>query len=161
MAAGATSFQFLYQRTEGFIDRATWLRASVPPVGIALVLTAIAWAIAPNQPRDLATQAFIDPRIIATHAYFIAYAFALMLCAVAEYFLSAKRFADRGKPGAFAGFAPFALLLAGAANWYQPRSEGYMPAALTYVFDMVVVGVIAWNIVELGVRGGRASSTDN
>ncbi len=105
----------------------------MPPVGIALALTAIACAIAPDKPRDLGTQAFVDPRIVATHTYFIAYAFALMLCAVAEYFVSAKRFADRGKPGAFAGLAPFALLLAGAANWYQPRSEGTMPAALTYV----------------------------
>jgi hypothetical protein len=155
MGSGETGFRFLYRQTEGFIDRATWIRASIPPVGVALALTAIAWAIAPDRPRDLATQAFIDPRIIATHAYFIAYAFALLICAVAEYFLSAKRFADRGKPAAFAGFAPFALLLAGAANWYQPRSEGYMPEALTYVFDLVAIGVIAWNVVELGLRAGR------
>ena len=93
--------------------------------------------------------------MIAIHVYYIAYAFALMLCAVAEYFVSAKRFADLGKPGAFAGFAPFALLLAGAANWYQPRSEGSMPEWLTYVFDLVAIGVIVWNIWALGFVAGR------
>ena len=72
---------------------------------------------------------------MATHAYFLVYAFALILCAVAEYFVSAKRFADRGKPPALAGLAPFSLLLAGAAHWYQPRSEGTMPEGLVYVFD--------------------------
>ncbi len=54
---------------------------------------------------------------------------------MAEYFVSAKRFADRGKPPALAGLVPFSLLIAGAANWYQPRSEGTMPEALTYAFD--------------------------
>jgi len=99
--AAVSDFRFLYRQTEGVIDRATWARASVGPVAVALALTAVAWAIAPDTPRDLATQAFIDPTMIAIHVYYIAYAFALMLCAVAEYFVSAKRFADRGKPGGF------------------------------------------------------------
>ena len=64
------------------------------------------------------------------HVYFIVYSFALIFCAVAEYFVSAKRFADRGKPPALAGLAPFSLLLAGAAHWFQPRSEGAMPEGL-------------------------------
>ena len=68
------------------------------------------------------------------HVYFLVYAFALILCAVAEYFVSAKRFADRGKPPALAGLAPFSLLLAGAAHWYQPRSEGAMPDGLDLCF---------------------------
>lgn len=156
-AMGAANFRFLYRQTEGVIDRATWARASLPPVAIALALTAIAWLIAPDKPRDLASEAFIDPRVIATHIYFLAYAFALLLCTVAEYFVSAKRFADRGKPAALAGLAPFALLLAGAANWYQPRSEGWMPAELTYVFDLVAIGVVAWNVIELGFAPGRKS----
>ena len=153
--APVSDFRSLYRQTDGVIDRATWARASVGPVVIALALTAIAWLIAPDTPRDLATQAFIDPKMIAIHVYYLAYAFALMLCAVAEYFVSAKRFADLGKPGAFAGFAPFALLLAGAANWYQPRSEGSMPGWLTYVFELVAIGVIVWNIWALGFVAGR------
>ena len=154
--AGAESdFRFLYRQGEGVIGPMAWARASAPPVVIAIALTLVAWAIAPDTPRDLGSQDFADVVIIATHVYFLAYAFVLIFCAVAEYFVSAKRFADRGKPAAFAGLAPFALLLAGAANWYQPRSEGTMPEALTWVFDALAVGVVVWNVVELGFGASR------
>jgi uncharacterized membrane protein YhaH (DUF805 family) len=154
-AGAEPDFRFLYRQSEGVIGPAAWARASAPPVGLALALTLVAWAIAPDRPRDLASQDFADVAIVATHVYFLAYAFALILCAVAEYFVSAKRFADRGKPAALAGLAPFALLLAAAANWYQPRSEGSMPAALTWLFDAVAVGVVVWNVVELGFGASR------
>ena len=153
--ANESGFRFLYRQTEGVIDRATWARASVGPIGVALALTAIAWLIAPDRPRDLGSQAFIDVKTVAVHAYFIAYAFALIICAVAEYFVSAKRFADRGKPGGLAGLAPFALLVAGAANWYQPRSEGWMPEFMTYVFDLAALGVALWTIWDLGFGQSR------
>jgi chromate transport protein ChrA len=151
----AARFRFLYRQAEGVVDRGVWARASLPPAAIALVLTAIALAIAPNAPRDLAREAFFDPIVVATHAYFLVYAFALILCAVAEYFLSAKRFADRGKPPALAGLMPFSLLIAGAANWYQPRSEGTMPEALTYAFDAAAIAIVAWSVIELGFGGSR------
>ena len=151
----AERFRFLYRQAEGVVDRGTWARASAPPVGIALVMTAIALMIAPSGPRDLAHEAFIDPIVVATHAYLLVYAFALILCAVAEYFLSAKRFADRGKPPALAGLAPFSLLLAGAAHWYQPRSEGTMPEGLAYAFDALAIAILAWNVVELGFGASR------
>jgi uncharacterized membrane protein YhaH (DUF805 family) len=154
-AVDGSEFRFLYRQAEGVIDRATWIRASVPPVAIGLALTAVAWWITPDRPRDLSTQAFIDTAIVARNVYFLAYAFVLMICAVAEYFVSAKRFADRGLPGALAGLAPFALLLAGAANWYQPRSEGSMPEAAAWGFDAVAVGIVVWSVVELGVRASR------
>ena len=151
----AARFRFLYRESEGTIDAGEWARASVGPVGIALVLTLIAFVVAPNAPRDLAHEAFIDPLVVARHAYLIAYAFALILCAVAEYFVSAKRFADRGKPPALAGLAPFALLIAGAAYWYQPRSEGTMPESLVSVFAALAVAIVAWNVVELGFGASR------
>jgi uncharacterized membrane protein YhaH (DUF805 family) len=154
--AGAESdFRFLYRQSEGVIGPTAWARASAPPVAITIALTLVAWAIAPDTPRDLGSQDFADIAIVATHVYFLAYAFALILCAVAEYFVSAKRFADRGKPAELAGLAPFALLVAAAANWYQPRSEGTMPAALTWVFDAVAVGVVVWNVIELGFGASR------
>jgi hypothetical protein len=74
---------------------------------------------------------------------------------VAEYFVSAKRIADRGRPPSLAGLLPFSLLLAGAAHWYQPRSEGTMPAAIVYVFDALAIAILAWNIVELGFGPSR------
>jgi len=151
----AARFRFLYRESEGFVDGREWALASVGPVGIALVLTIIAFVVAPNAPRDLAREAFVDPAVVARHAYLIAYSFALILCAVAEYFVSAKRFADRGKPPALAGLAPFSLLIAGAAYWYQPRSEGTAPEGLVYVFAALAVAVLAWNVVELGFGASR------
>jgi drug/metabolite transporter (DMT)-like permease len=148
-------FRFLYRESEGVISGREWAMASVGPVGIALVLTAIAFAIAPDAPRDLTREAFIDPLTVARHAYLIVYAFALILCAVAEYFVSAKRFADRGRPPALAGLAPFSLLIAGAAYWYQPRSEGTMPEGLVYAFAALAVAVLAWNVIELGFGASR------
>jgi tellurite resistance protein TehA-like permease len=153
--AAEARLRFLYRQTDGVIDGRVWALASLPPVGVALAMTAIWVAIAPDHPRDLAHEAFIDFGVIAVHAYFLVYCFALLIAAVAEYFVSAKRFADRGKPGAFAGFAPLALLLAGAANWFQPRSEGSMPEWLTWAFDLAALGVIAWNVWELGFGASR------
>jgi len=151
----AERFRFLYRQAEGVIDRRAWARASLPPAGIALVMTAIAIAIAPRGPRDLAREAFIDPIVVATHLYFLVYAFALILCAVAEYFVSAKRFADRGKPPALAGLAPFSLFLAGAAHWFQPRSEGAAPEGLAYAFDALAIAIVVWNVIELGFGASR------
>ena len=151
----AARFRFLYRESEGTIGGREWALASVGPVGIALALTAVAFVVAPDAPRDLARETFIDPLVVARHAYLIVYAFALILCAVAEYFVSAKRFADRGKPPALAGLAPFSLLVAGAAYWYQPRSEGTMPEALVYVFAALAVAMLAWNVIELGFGASR------
>jgi len=150
-----SNFRFMYRQAEGAIGPASWARASLPPIAIALALTWLTLFIAPDKPRDLGREAFIDIGVVATHVYFLAYAFALILCAVAEYFVSAKRFADRGKPAALAGLAPFALLLAGAASWYQPRSEGTMPELLTWVFDAIALGIVAWNVIELGFGASR------
>jgi len=151
----AARFRFLYRDSEGFVGGREWALASVGPVGIAMASTAIALAIAPDAPRDLAREAFIDPLTVARHAYLIVYAFALILCAVAEYFVSAKRFADRGKPPALAGLAPFSLLIAAAAYWYQPRSEGTMPEGLVYLFAALAVAIVAWNGIELGFGASR------
>ena len=152
----AQSFRFLYRQSEGVLGRAAWARASAAPVAAVVVMTAIWLVIAPDAPRDLAREPLIELSVVAEHLYFILYSFALIVCAVAEYFVSAKRFADRGRPPALAGLLPFSLLLAGAANWYQPRSEGGMPAALTYVFDAVAIAIVVWNVAELGFGAGRA-----
>jgi hypothetical protein len=151
----AARFRFLYREGEGIVSAREWARASAAPVALALVLTIVAFAVAPDAPRDLAREAFIDPLVVARHAYLLAYAFALIFCAVAEYFVSAKRFADRGKPPALAGLAPFSLLVAGAAHWYQPRSEGTMPEGLVYLFDALAIAILAWNVIELGFGASR------
>ena len=150
-------FRFLYRQGEGAIDRREWRLASLPPVAIALAMTIVWLVIAPRQARDLSRENFIDLSVVATYGYLIVYAFALLLCAVAEYFVSAKRFADRGRSPALAGLAPFFLFLAGAANWYQPRSEGAMAPWLTVAFDAVTLAVLVWTVAELGVAKGGGS----
>ena len=146
------NFHFLYREADGAIGPGDWARASLLPVGVALAMTALAIAISPGAPRDLATQPFFSVSIVAVHAYLMVYGFALILLAVMQYFVSAKRFADLGRPPAFAGIAPFAILIAGAAAWFQPRSEGSMPAWAVYPFYALAAGVVVWNIVELGFR---------
>jgi hypothetical protein len=146
----ASQFHFLYREEAGAIGPGRWARASALPVGAALILTLVAWGIAPQGPRDLGSQPFISFEIVAVHAYLMAYGFALILLAVMQYFVSAKRFRDLGKAPALAGLAPFCLLLAAAAHWYQPRSDGTMPAWSVYPFDALALAVIVWNVVELG-----------
>ncbi len=148
-------FRFLYRQSEGSVDRATWLRASLLPLGIALALTIIAVWIAPDKPRDLGSEVFFNPLIVLRQIFLIAYAFVLLFCLVAEYFLSAKRFQDRGRPGALAGVAPFALLIVAAANWYQPLSEGSMSHLALIGVDLVALLAIAWTIAELGFGAGK------
>ena len=149
------TFHFLYREADGRIGPGLWARASAAPVGVAAAMTLLAWAVAPG-PRDLGAQPFFSFSIFAVHAYLLVYGFALILLAVAQYFVSAKRFADLGKSPGLAGLAPFCLLLAGAAGWFQPRSEGAMPEWAVYPFYALALGVVAWNVVELGfVRRSR------
>jgi hypothetical protein len=79
-----------------------------------------------------------------------------MICLIAEYFLSAKRFRDRALPEALAGVAPFAVLILGAANWYQPLSEGVMSLAALYVVDALAAAAITWTLIELGFGRSRS-----
>ena len=143
------SFRFLYREAEGTIGPGLWARASAGPAAITLALTALAWAVAPG-PRDLGTQPFISASIVAVHAYLVFYGFALFVLAAAQYFVSAKRFNDLGVAPGWAGLAPFSLLLAGAATWYQPRSEGGMPAWAVWPFYMFALVVLIWNVAALG-----------
>jgi hypothetical protein len=143
-------FRFLYRDIKGSIGPGLWARASALPVGAALLMTLVAWRIAPSGPRDLGSQPFFSPSIVAVHAYLMIYGFALIFLAVAQYFVSAKRYIDLGKSPSWAGLAPFVLLVTAAANWYQPRSEETMPGWAVYPFDAIAIAVVVWNVVELG-----------
>ncbi|HLW90097.1 MAG TPA: hypothetical protein VKS78_02195 [Roseiarcus sp.] len=151
--AARARWRFLYRQSEGAIGPAEWIRASLPPAAVVVALTLIWIAIMPREERE-PTQGLIDFKIMAIYAYLMIYAFALLIWAVAQYFVSAKRFADRGEPPALAGVAPFALFLAGAANWYEPRSEGLAPHWLVLMIDAIAFAAVIWNIVELGFLEG-------
>ena len=159
MSASPTTarLDFLYRRSEGAIGRRDWALASLPPTVVLIVSTLIWLTIMPRETRDL-SQGLLDLGVAARYLYLIAYAFVVILCAVAQYFVSAKRFADLGKPAALAGVAPFVVFFAAAANWYEPRSEGWAPHWTTLVLDVAAIAVVAWNIVELGFVKGRLSN---
>jgi len=148
-------FDFLYRRSEGTIDRREWALASLPPTFVLIVTTLIWLAIMPRDARNL-SQGLLDLGVAARYSYLIVYAFVVILCAVAQYFVSAKRFADLGRPAALAGAAPFAIFFAAAATWYEPHSEGWAPHWLTLAIDVVAVGVVIWTIAELGFVKGRS-----
>jgi hypothetical protein len=148
-------WRFLYRQGEGTIGPGEWVRASLPPAAIVAALTAIWLAIAPSGERE-PTSGLIDLPTLATYAYLVIYAFIVILWAVAQYFVSAKRFADRGKAPSLAGVAPFAIFLAGAAQWYEPRSEGLAPHWLILVLEAAAAAAFIWNIVELGFGKGRS-----
>jgi len=140
---------FLYRRSDGAIGRRNWALASLPPTLVLIALTLIWILIMPRQARDL-SQGLIDLGIVARYLYLVVYAFAVLICAVAQYFVSAKRFVDLGQPPALAGVAPFAIFFAAAANWYDPRSEGWAPHWTTLALDAIAIAAVAWNIVVLG-----------
>jgi hypothetical protein len=141
--------RFLYREDKGTIGPGLWARASALPVGVALAMTLLAWIVAPG-PRDLGSQPFFSLSIVAVHAYLMVYGFSLIFLSVAQYFVSAKRFNDLGKSPSLAGLAPFALLVAGAAAWFQPRSEGLMPPWSVWPFYAIAAAVVVWNVAELG-----------
>jgi uncharacterized membrane protein YhaH (DUF805 family) len=148
---------FLYRGSEGTIDRREWALASLPLVAILIVFTLIWIAIMPREARD-PSKGLVDVGVAMRYMYLVVYAFVVLVCAVAQYFVSAKRFADLGKPPALAGVAPFAVFIAAASNWYEPRSEGLNPHWLSLLFDVLALAAVAWNIVELGFLKRNHSS---
>jgi uncharacterized membrane protein YhaH (DUF805 family) len=161
MDARGERFRFLYRQGEGRIDRRQFWLASWPIAAIALALTLVWFVIRPREARDLSHEGLLDWSIAATYLYLMVYVFALFLCAIAQYFVGAKRFADLGRPQGFAGISLFALFIAGAANWYQPRSEGTMPDWATWLFDIIALGVLAWSVFELGFVEGKKDGAEN
>ena len=147
---------FLYRQSEGAIGRREWALASLPPTLVLIALTLIWFVIMPREARDLARgENLFDLGVAARYLYLIVYAFVVLLCAVAQYFVSAKRFADLGKPPSLAGVAPFAVFLAAAANWYEPRSEGWAPHWAILALDAIALAAVVWNVAELGFAKGR------
>lgn len=150
-----SGFSFLFRTDQGKISRATWWKGMALIV-VPLVLMTLGWrALSSSAHRNLSDSAFIDPATMFAYAYLMIYGFAIILGAICFYNLSAKRFCDRLLPRALAGLLPFALLLAGAAHWFQPRSQGDAPAFVPFAFDAVAALIALWCIAELGFRPGR------
>jgi len=157
-------FAFLYRQGDGVIGARQWAKAAWPPAAMALVVVAL-WALAsPPAPIPLSERQLAEPGAVLALAYFIAYSFAAvvsvfiaLLLAVAEYFVCAKRFRDRGLPAALAGVAPFSILLAGAAHWYVLRAGDPAIGRLPYLFDALAIAACGWTVFELGFGDSRST----
>ena len=146
-----TRFHFLYRTDKGTIDRARWGAAALPIVIIFVVATSMVGFALPYSNRPLSERALFDPATFAANAYIIVYAFALLLLAVSWVNLGAKRFRDRGRPAplGLAGLLPLAALVAGAADWLQPRVAEVMPRWIVWGCDAIVIVVALWTIAEM------------
>lgn len=149
------SFHFMFRTDRGRIDRAAWWRGTVPLAALAGVMS-LAWImVRPYARHDLAASPFLSPSTIAAFLYLIVFTFALILIAVCEYNLSAKRFRDRGRAGALAAVLPLSVFGAGALIWFIPRSFGELPDWTAPVALVAVAAVAAWNVWDLGIGAGR------
>ncbi|ACB96892.1 hypothetical protein [Beijerinckia indica] len=149
-------FTFLFRTDQGRIDCATWRKYSFLMALLLGILTVIWWVISPYAEHDLSETPFFDWAIFGTYVYLVLYAFTVLLIGICHYNLSAKRWRDRAWPGGLAGLLPFAALLAGAAHWLQPRVAEVMTRDYVVGFDLLFVGILAWNIVELGFLPSKA-----
>jgi hypothetical protein len=145
-------FRFLYRTDKGSIDRATWWKGTVPLAVIAVAATAL-WLVVRPYTHDALNQK--PAMALMAYLYLLIFAFGTLLLLVCEYNLSAKRFFARGLPRALAAVFPLSLLLAGACDWYIPRSNGALPGWSIWLVLIVVAGVVIWNVIELGVRQVR------
>lgn len=135
-------FRFLFRQERGTIDQRTWARGTS-----ALVLT---WLVA-YLANFAADRAGGITKIGVTSLFVIA----TMLVAASYYFLSAKRFADRGRPRMLALILPVTGFAAAALTFMQPPSGGTFPLWFAMAADAALVLVAAWNIIELGFWAGR------
>jgi uncharacterized membrane protein YhaH (DUF805 family) len=152
------NFFFLFRTDKGRIGRATWWRGTVPLALLALVGT-LGWVLLqPYTDRDLAGQQSVGPMTILADLYLVVYSFAVILIAICEYNLSAKRFRDRDHPSALAAVLPLSLLVGSAVMWLIPRSFGSLPDWAAPVVIIILLLVALWNVVELGILKDRVAS---
>ena len=152
------SFRFMFRTDRGRIDRAAWWRGTLPLVGLVIVMTAMWEGLRPYTRHDLATAPFLAAPTITAFLYLILFSFALILAAVCEYNLSAKRFRDRGRAAALAAVLPLSVFGAGAVVWFIPRSFGELPEWTAPASLAVVLAVVAWNVWDLGFGESRRPS---
>jgi len=147
---------FLYRTEEGSLDRAGWRCGTAGLLAVLVPLTLIWLALFPYTDHDLSKDPFFVWQTVVAYAYLALYSLAVLLIAVSFVNLSAKRFRALGRPAplVLASLLPFALLVAGAMHWLQPRVAEVMPYWPVALVDLALAAVALWTGYELGVREG-------
>ena len=145
-------FRFLFRTDRGVVSRATWWRGTLPIAAIGLAATAVWVLVRPSMENGLEQPPLA---VLGAYLYLLVFTFGLVILLVCEYNLSAKRFTARGQPRALAAVLPLSLLLASAYAWLLPRLTGAVPPWSAYVVGVAFAAVLAWNVVELGMRDPR------
>jgi uncharacterized membrane protein YhaH (DUF805 family) len=154
--AAKKSLFFLYRADAGEIDAKTWIQGTLMLGGLLAVLTAGWIVLSPYAYHDLNVTPFFAVNTFIAYLYLLFYAFAVLLIAISHYNLSAKRWRARGWPSSLAGLLPLLALFAAAAQWLQPRAPLDIASWQVAGIDILLAGVIVWNIVELGLRPFRS-----
>ncbi|MBV9220446.1 MAG: hypothetical protein JO163_10500 [Methylobacteriaceae bacterium] len=136
------NFRFLFRQDRGTIDRSTWAAGTLILIGAFAVLLVTQAAL--NRTGYLAKVGLTGLFVMAT-----------MLLATCYYFLSAKRFRDRGRPAVLALALPAVGFVDAALHFLQPPTGGIFPLWLATLADVVLAAVTLWNLVELGFMPGE------
>jgi uncharacterized membrane protein YhaH (DUF805 family) len=137
----ATAFRFLFRTDQGTIDRSTWWKA-VGAIAGAWLIVVEAQSIL-NRSGDITKLALTAAFVLAA-----------MFLSVCYYFVSAKRFNDRGKPTEFALVLPAAIFVDAGLHWLGPSLVSFVPNWSHYLVDGIAIAAAVWNITELGVLPG-------
>ena len=127
---------FLFFSLDGRINRAKYWIGSllIGATGIGAMLL-IVWAVGLSD---------------ASVKFAIALALALMY---PTYAVMAKRFQDRNKPGALALFGIVPLILSNLL-YTLGVFDAATPTTLSQVFDLALVGISIWLLIDLGILKG-------
>jgi uncharacterized membrane protein YhaH (DUF805 family) len=139
----SSTIRFLFRNDRGRIDRSTWWQSVT--VLTAAWLSALAVQSALNRSGDISKVAITAAFLVAT-----------IFLAVCYYFVSAKRFNDRGKSPEYALLLPAASFFAAAVRWLGPGLVELVPRWSDDFASGLAIVVAIWNVAELGILPGRS-----
>lgn len=159
---GGHGFGFLFRRDEGVVSRSIWWRGTLALLAPLLALTLVWLMIGAGAHTGFDASQAVIARTGLTYLYLLVFAAAILLIAICQYNISAKRFRARGRLPGLAGILPLAALLTGAVHWLAPRMDGALPGWAVAGVDVAMLVVVAWNVVDLGVvKDGRSGIARN
>ena len=152
MAQQGLSFRFLFRQDQGVVSRQIWWAGTLGITLFQFILTDVLWLLSGGAYRTLENTPFFNIFTLFFFVYLMLYMFAILVSLVSQYFISAKRFRDRGLPSECAGLLPLSFLISGAVNWIVPRFPDLFANWISMAFDIGTFAILVWNIWELGIR---------